>query len=116
MTDGKRLLQSGIVFCLYAFVLIIGSRLVPLHWVFAAFVVGVACHELGHLMFAAIGSIPIRLIVVGQGPGSTAAIPTTFASRPVHPRLPTTLSRRSTRPPWANCCHHRPLRTHGNLV
>lgn len=30
--------------------------------------IGIACHELGHLTFAAVGSIPIRLIGVGAGP------------------------------------------------
>jgi hypothetical protein len=40
----------------------------PLDWLFVGLAIGVACHELGHLTFAAVGSIPIRLIVVGAGP------------------------------------------------
>jgi len=37
-------------------------------WFVVGFAIGSACHELGHLLCAAIGSIPTRLIVVGHGP------------------------------------------------
>jgi len=37
-------------------------------WFVVGCAIGIACHELGHLLCAAIGSIPIRLMVVGDGP------------------------------------------------
>jgi hypothetical protein len=40
----------------------------PVEWFFVGLSIGALCPELGHVMFAAIGSIPIRLIAVGVGP------------------------------------------------
>ncbi len=37
-------------------------------WLALGFAIGTVCHELGHLLGAAIASIPIRLTVVGVGP------------------------------------------------
>src|SRR5262249_54823295 len=39
-----------------------------LGWFFAGYAVGAVCHELGHALCAAIGSIPIRRIQIGTGP------------------------------------------------
>ena len=45
-----------------------GSWIEPLLWLALGLAIGIACHELGHLLGAAIGSIPIRLVAVGVGP------------------------------------------------
>src|SRR5215510_6190677 len=79
MTSGRgRLIpRTAIVFVLGVAVLAICELVARAHdllfvWLFLWFVVGraigSACHELGHLLCAAIGSIPIRLMVVGHGP------------------------------------------------
>src|SRR5262245_32191287 len=79
MTSGRgRLIpRTALVFVLGVAVLAICELVARAHdllfvWLFLWFVVGcaigIACHELGHLLCAAIGSIPIRLMVVGDGP------------------------------------------------
>src|SRR5262249_9280283 len=75
MASERRRLQprTALVFAACVVVAIIvdrarGFEILPLHWLFAGAAIGIVCHELGHLMCAAIGSIPIRLIVVGAGP------------------------------------------------
>ena len=77
MTSETRLLRPPIlVFTISFWVVIIGGlvarvcglRLLPLDLIFVGFAIGIACHELGHVLFAAIGSIPIRLIELGLGP------------------------------------------------
>ena len=45
-----------------------GSWIERYLWLALGFAIGTACHELGHLLCAAAGSIPIRLIAVGVGP------------------------------------------------
>jgi Peptidase family M50 len=45
-----------------------GFRMPPVEWFFVGLSIGIPCHELGHLIFAAIGSMPIRLIAIGVGP------------------------------------------------
>jgi hypothetical protein len=45
-----------------------GFRMPPVEWMFVGLSIGVPCHELGHVMFAAVGSIPVRLISIGIGP------------------------------------------------
>jgi hypothetical protein len=37
-------------------------------WIALGLAIGIACHELGHTLCAAIVSIPMRLIAVGVGP------------------------------------------------
>src|SRR5699024_9181013 len=37
-------------------------------WFFVGYMIGVACHELGHALCAAIASIPVRRIQIGVGP------------------------------------------------
>ena len=77
MTSERRLRpRTDLVFALCVLVVVIcdlwarvhNFRIPPVDWFFVGLAIGVACHELGHLTFAAIGSIPIRLIVVGLGP------------------------------------------------
>src|SRR5262249_37610222 len=77
MTSETRLLRPPIlVFTICFWVVIIGGlvarvgglRLLPLDLIFVGFAIGFVCHELGHVLFAAIGSIPIRLIQIGLGP------------------------------------------------
>jgi hypothetical protein len=45
-----------------------GFQMPAVEWFFVGLSIGALCHELGHAMFAAIGSMPIRLISVGRGP------------------------------------------------
>src|SRR5262249_25996990 len=45
-----------------------GSWIEPPLWLALGLAIGIACRELGHLLGAAIGSIPIRLVAVGVGP------------------------------------------------
>ena len=45
-----------------------GFQMPPVEWFFVGLSIGTLFHELGHLMFAAIGSMPIRLMSVGRGP------------------------------------------------
>jgi hypothetical protein len=45
-----------------------GLWIPPLGWLFVGYAIGVVCHELGHALCAAIGSIPVRRIQIGVGP------------------------------------------------
>ena len=75
---GKRRLEPRTVLVVATCVLVLlifdlvarlrGFRMPPMEWIFVGLSVGVPCHALGHLMFAAVGSLPIRLIAVGVGP------------------------------------------------
>jgi Peptidase family M50 len=75
-SESRRLQPPVLVFTICFWVGIIGGlvarvcglRLLPFDLIFVGFAIGIVCHELGHLFFAAIGSIPIRLIVIGLGP------------------------------------------------
>src|SRR5262245_42750817 len=77
VTSGWGRLTPRTVFVLCVAVLVICELVAREHGLFWPrlvlwFVVGCAiaatCHELGHLLCAAIGSIPIRSMVVGDGP------------------------------------------------
>src|SRR5215831_10487009 len=78
MTSGRGRLESRTVLVVATCVLVLlicdlaarleGFRMPPVEWLFVGLAIGTACHELGHLMFAAIGSIPVRLISIGVGP------------------------------------------------
>ena len=77
MTSGWGRLTPRTVFVLCVAVLVICELVARDHglfwprlviWFVVGCAIGAACHELGHLLCAAIGSIPIRSIVVGDGP------------------------------------------------
>src|SRR5262249_4977220 len=77
VTSGWGRLTPRTVFVLCVAVLVICELVARDHglfwprlviWFVVGCAIGAACHELGHLLCAAIGSIPIRSIVVGDGP------------------------------------------------
>jgi Peptidase family M50 len=45
-----------------------GFRPALIAWFFVGYAMGIVCHELGHVLCAAIASIPVRCIQVGIGP------------------------------------------------
>jgi Peptidase family M50 len=77
MTSGGRASRTalGIIICA-AVLAIICELVVMVHglwierflWLALGLAIGIACHELGHMLCAAIVSIPIRLITIGVGP------------------------------------------------
>jgi Peptidase family M50 len=79
MTSGRGRLIPGtaLVFVLGVAVLVICELVARAHdllfvglflWFVVGRAIGTACHEVGHLLCAAIGSIPIHRMVVGHGP------------------------------------------------
>jgi hypothetical protein len=74
MVERKRRLQrsAALVFAICVAALIAGAaEAAPLRLLLgtlAGFAIGIALHELGHLAFAAIASIPVHRIFIGTGP------------------------------------------------